>query len=106
MPTYIFYDEIKNISWEEMMSIQEKEVFLSKNKYIRQIPGIFQVVASVMGQKSMKSDDGFKEVMSKIAESNQTSELAKTYGSKSIKDIKKRTAIEKWRKRRAADTSK
>ena len=49
-----------------------------------------------------QTDNGWKEVLSKIAEKNKGSQLANDYGKKSIKDVKSRLAIEKAAKKRIA----
>ena len=47
----------------------------------------------------MKTDDGFKEVMSKISDKHPDSPLAEKYGqNKTIKQTKIKTAVEKWKK--------
>ena len=43
----------------------------------------------------LKTDDGFREVLSKIAEQNPNSPMADTYGSKSVKDVNTRQAVKK-----------
>lgn len=105
MPTYTFFNEDSGMEWDDMMSISEKENFLSKNPHIRQVPAALNIVGSVMGQKTMRNDSGFKENMQRIAEAHPTSSLAQTYGDKSSKAVKTRQAVEKWRSKRAKDTS-
>lgn len=103
MPTYVFQDTNTGEEWEEIMTIADREVFLEVNSHIKPLIVSANIVSSVEGQRRM--DGGFKEVMSKIAEEHPNSPLAETYGSKSIKDVKTREAVKKWRKKRQQDSS-
>ena len=82
-----------------MMTISEMESYLKNNKHISQrITGI-NIVAGVSGM-SYRSDGGWNEVKSKIAEAHPTSPLADRYGKKSIKQVKTRDVIKKHRNRK------
>jgi len=48
----------------------------------------------------MKTDSGWKENMSRIAEAHPTSPFADRFGKKSTKDIKTNQVIQKHRRRR------
>jgi hypothetical protein len=45
-----------------------------------------------------------QEQLARIGEANPNSKLGEQYGAKSVKAVKTRDAVEKWRKKRAADT--
>ena len=47
----------------------------------------------------MKTDGGWKDNLSRIAEAHPTSPLADRYGKKSTKDIKTKQVVEKHRRR-------
>ena len=84
-----------------MMSISEMESYLKKNKHIKQNISSVNIVAGVSGM-SYRSDQGWKEVQSKIAEAHSQS-VAKEHGKKSIKQIKteqvvKKTVLDKMQK--------
>ena len=81
-----------------MMSIAEMEEYLNKNKHIKQVIKGINIVASV-GNRTMKTDSGFKEVLSKIGEAHPQSELARQTTKKSIKQIKTEQALAKNKRR-------
>tara|TARA_R110000787_G_scaffold3233_1_gene12811 strand:+ start:301 stop:615 length:315 start_codon:yes stop_codon:yes gene_type:complete len=104
MPTYSFVNEKTNEEFSELMSMSEREAFLSDNPNIRQLPPTqMNIVAGVGG---IRTDNGWKENLSRIAEAHPTSELASTHGDKSAKDVKTRQVVDKWKKKRAADATK
>ena len=81
-----------------MMSIAEMESYLKKNKHIKQVIKGINIVASV-GNRTTKTDSGFKEVLSKIGEAHPQSELARQTTKKSIKQIKTEQAVAKNKRR-------
>ena len=101
MPLYTFYNKRNKKEFTEMMSISEMESYLKKNKHISQrITGI-NIVAGVSGM-SYRSDQGWKEVQSKIAEAHPQSAFAREHGKKSIKQIKTEQVVKKHRARQNA----
>ena len=101
MPLYTFYNKRSKKEFTEMMSISEMESYLKKNKHISQrITGI-NIVAGVSGM-SYRSDGGWNEVKSKIAEAHPQSAFAKEHGKKSIKQIKTEQVVKKHRARQNA----
>lgn len=100
MPTYIFYDTRKKKQFEEFLSIAAKEQYLKDNPHIQQILSPLPI-ATGMGLKShdSKTDNTWKEVLSKIAESHPASSLADRYRKRSIKEIKTKQALEKHAKK-------
>ena len=87
MPTYTFTNTKTGKEFTEMMTIAEMESYLKKNKHIKQNISGIRIVAGVSGQ-SYRSDSGWKEVQSKIAEAHPMSALAKEMGTRSTKQIK------------------
>mgnify|MGYP007081632907 FL=1 len=84
-----------------MMTISEMESYLKKNKHITQrILGV-NIVAGVSGM-SYKSDQGWKETLSKVAEAHPQSALASEVAKKSIKQIKTEQVVKKHRARQNA----
>jgi len=81
-----------------MMMIAEKEEYLKKNKHITQVLTGLNIVAST-GSRTMKTDSGFKDVLSKIGEAHPQSALAKQTTKRSIKQIKTEQAIAKNKRR-------
>ena len=101
MPIYTFYNKSKKKEFTEMMTISEMESYLKKNKHITQrILGV-NIVAGVSGM-SYKSDQGWKETLSKVAEAHPQSALASEVGKKSIKQIKTEQVVKKHRARQNA----
>ena len=98
MPIYTFYNKRTKKEFDNMMSISEMEEYLNKNKHITQVIKGINIVASV-GNRTMKTDSGFNEVLSKIGEAHPQSALAKQTSKKSIKQIKTEQALAKNRRR-------
>ena len=97
MPTYTFYNKRTKKEYTDMMSISEMEEYLSKNKHVSQVIKGINIVSSV-GNRTGKTDSGWKENLSRIAEAHPRSALAKRYGKKSIKQIKTEQVIKKHSK--------
>jgi len=98
MPTYTFFNKRTKKEFDDMMSIAEMESYLKKNKHIKQVIKGINIVASV-GNRTTKTDSGFKEVLSKIGEAHPQSELARQTTKKSIKQIKTEQAMAKNKRR-------
>lgn len=99
MPTYVFLNTKTKKQFEEFMSISAKEQYLKDNPHLQQILTPTALVTMV-GSLEGKTDNTFKEVMSKIAEKHPASPLAERYGKKSSKDVKIKQLREKHRKKR------
>tara|TARA_B100001059_G_scaffold92321_1_gene91375 strand:+ start:347 stop:664 length:318 start_codon:yes stop_codon:yes gene_type:complete len=94
MPTYRFKDHNTGEIWEELMLISEMEKF-TKKKHIELLPPTQMNILSSVGSVDTHTDNGFKEVLSKVSEAHPESPLARRYGRRSVKD----TQIEKVRKK-------
>ena len=73
----------------------------SLNATQEEIAGLIKginIVASV-GNRAMKTDSGFKEVLSKIGEAHPQSALARQTTKRSIKEIKTQQAVAKNKRR-------
>ena len=101
MPLYTFENTKTKKVYTEMMSIAEMEEYLSKNKHIKQQITKMNIVGGVSGI-SFKSDQGWKEVQSKIAEAHPQSAFAQQHRRKSIKEVKTEQVIKKHRARQRA----
>ena len=107
MPIYTFENTKTGEVFDDMMMIAEKEVYLKKNKHIRQMLTTINISKSgVMGHGQMKTDNGWKEMQSRIAEAHPISPFADQHGKKSAKEIKTRQVVAKHRKRQAAQKKK
>jgi hypothetical protein len=101
MPTYTFYDEKSGIEWTEFLSMNEREKFLNKNKHIKQAVVPVAVVGDHVMGVGPKTDSGFEDRMSQIANAHPGSPLASRYKSnESHAKIKARSVIEKHKKKR------
>ena len=78
------------------MTIAEMETFLETNKHIRQVLKPINIVSGVPGI-THKTDQGFKDVYSKIAEAHPNSNFAKHHRRRGIKEIKTDQAIKRAR---------
>lgn len=93
MPTYNFLDTETGEEFESFMSISARETFLKENPHIQPVVTAPAIVSGV--STSNKVPDGFKEVLSKVAEAHPTSEVGQRYGKKSIKEVKTREIVKK-----------
>ena len=97
MPTYRFYNKNTKTEFEEYMSIAEMEKF-KKKKHITLLPPTQLNIVSTTGTIDGKTDDGWKEQLSRIAEKHPESNLGKRYRRRGIKEAKTKEVIEKHRK--------
>ena len=98
MPTYRFLNTKKNEEYEDLMSIAEMES-LTKKKHIKLLPPTQMNIVSGVGSSDGKTDNGWKEVMSKVSEAHPNSPLAERYGKRTIKETQIETVRKKHRNR-------
>ena len=95
MPLYTFIDKDTNELIELTLRIADYDSFLTSNpnleRYIDSVPGL------VSGRGSIKTDSGFKEVLSKVAEAHPNSELADRTLSRSSTQVKVDNVVNKYR---------
>jgi hypothetical protein len=100
MPTFRFLNTETGEEFEDFLSNSRKVELLEKNPHIRQLPAAF-AIASMSGDIHSKTDDTWKEVLSKVAEAHPLSPVADKHGKRSIKQIRTSQAIQrhvgKWR---------
>ncbi len=97
MPLYDFQDVETGEVFELRLKIAEKEGFLKANPNLKQIIHAPVIVSGVDGQRRV--DDGFKEVLSKIAEQNPQTNFGREVNSaKTSKQGAVNKAVEKWKK--------
>ena len=101
MPLYTFKNTKTNKEFTEMMSIAEMEEYLEKNKHIKQQLTSLNIVGGVSGM-SYRSDQGWKDNLSRIAEAHPNSPLAQQHRKRTIKEVKTEQVIKKHRARRSA----
>ena len=100
MPTYRFKDHHTGEVWEELMMISEMEEFIQK-KHIKLLPPTTLNIVSSVGNIDSKTDNGWKEVLSKVSEAHPASNLAAQYGKKSVKDTQVDRVIKTHRAKKA-----
>ena len=98
MPIYTFENTKTGEVYDDMMSIADMEKFLKKNKHIKQKLTTINISSGVQGV-NMKTDGGWKDNLSRIADAHPTSELAKQHRRRSIKEVKTQQVVEKHRRR-------
>ena len=102
MPTYDFINTKTGKKFTEFMSISEKEDYLKKNNHIKQGIGKINIVSGT----GIKTDSGWKDMLSRIGDAHPGSKVHDEYGNKSTKDIKTRQVLEKHRKIQASKRKK
>ncbi len=97
MPTYQFLNTETNEEFEVFMKISEREEYLKSNPHIQSVLTAPALVSGVSTSNSRtgRVPEGFKEVLSKVAEKHPTSKVAQRYGKKSIKQVKTEQIIKK-----------
>ena len=100
MPTYRFYNSKTKEEYTDLMSISEMEEFIKK-KHIKLLPPTQLNIVSSTGSIDSKTDNGWKEVLSKVSEAHPASNLARQYGKKSVKDTQVDRVIQKHRAKKA-----
>jgi hypothetical protein len=100
MPTYRFYNKKTKEEYTDLMSISEMEEFIQK-KHITLLPPTQINIVSSVGNIDSKTDNGWKEVLSKVSEAHPASNLASQYGKKSVKDTQVDRIIHKHRRKKA-----
>ena len=75
MPTYRFYNKRTKKEYTDLMSISEMEEFIKK-KHIKILPPTQLNIVSSTGSIDSKTDNGWKEVLSKVSEAHPASNLA------------------------------
>jgi hypothetical protein len=100
MPTFKFLNTETSEEFEDFLTNSRKEELLQKNPHIQQMPTSFGIT-SMSGSFDSKTDDTWKEVLSKVAEAHPESPVGERYGKKSIKDVRTRNIVDthfrKWK---------
>lgn len=94
MPTFRFLNTETGEEFEDFLTNSRKLELLEKNPHIRQLPAAFSI-ASMTGDVHSKTDDTWKEVLSKVSEAHPLSPVAEKHGKRSMKQIKTSQVIQK-----------
>jgi hypothetical protein len=99
MPTYKFLNTETNEEFDDFISISRKEELIKLNPHIQQV---IEAPAFISSSSSNKVPDGFKEVLSKVADAHPDSALADRHRRKTIKEVRTREIVDKhykkWKK--------
>lgn len=98
MPTYTYRDSNSGEVFDVILSMKDLDSFQAEfphyERYFDEVPALVSGVST-----SLKTDSGFKEVLSRVAEAHPTSPLADNVLSKSVKQVKTERAVREWRKK-------
>jgi hypothetical protein len=97
MPTYSFINQATGEVEDHFMRISELDDFKITNPHLDQLVSAPAIVGGVSIKD--KQSDGFKEVMSKVAERNPGSNLD-SYRTKTNAEIKTREVLTKHRNKK------
>lgn len=95
MPTYNFLNTETGDEFESFMKISEREEFLKNNPHIQPVLTAPAIVSGVSTSTQNRVPDGFKEVLSKVAEAHPGSEFAQKHKRKSIKEARTEQVVKK-----------
>lgn len=95
MPTYSFLNNETGEEFDQFMSYASRTTFLSENPHIQSIITSAAIVSGVSTSKQNRVPDGFKEVLSKVAEAHPSSSMANKHGKKSIKQVRTDQIVKK-----------
>jgi len=101
MPTYRFRNMNNGKEYDKFMSNAEREIYLKTHPLVAQVPQAIAIVGDHIMGVGPKTDAGFEDRMSQIANAHPGSPLASKYKSnESHAKIKARSVIEKHKKKR------
>lgn len=95
MPTYNFINTETGEEFESFMRISEREEYLKTNPHIQPVMTAPAIVSGVSSSTQNRVPDGFKEVLSKVAEAHRGSDFANKHLRKSIKEVKTEQVVKK-----------
>jgi hypothetical protein len=98
MPVYDLRNNETGEEWEQSMSYDDMKTLTADGNVVILYKKV-NFVHSAGSDGGGKVPDHFKEVMSRVAEQNPNTPIAEKYGSKTIKDVKIRDAVDKARKK-------
>ena len=95
MPTYNFRNKETGEEFESFMKISEREEYLKSNPNLQPVVSAPALVSGVSTSTQNRVPDGFKEVLSKVAEAHPGSDLAQKHSRKSIKQARTEQVVKK-----------
>ena len=98
MPIYSIRNKKTGEEWEEMMSWSSLQEYLEANPELESIITSAPGIIGGTGDR-VKTDGGFKDVLSKIADAHPASELANSHGTKTHTQTKIRDSMNRVKKK-------
>lgn len=95
MPTYSFKDTNTGEEFDKFMKMSERDDFLKDNPHVQPMLSAPSIVSGVSTSTQHRVPDGFKEVLSKVAEAHPASVVGDRYGKRSSKEIKTKQLVDK-----------
>jgi len=95
MPTYSFKNTSTGEEFDKFMKISERDNFLKDNLHVQPMLSAPSIVSGVSTSTQHRVPDGFKEVLSKVAEAHPASVVGDRYGKRSSKEIKTKQLVDK-----------
>jgi len=93
MPTYTWRNTETGEVFDTFLKLSEREQYKQDNPHLEAVLHPYNIIGGVSVRN--KESDGFKEVMSKVAENHPGSEVAKRYGRKDAKTVKTEAVLKK-----------
>jgi|LauGreDrversion4_2_1035121.scaffolds.fasta_scaffold1057815_2 hypothetical protein len=98
MPTYTFRDTGTGEVFDVFLSLRDYDIFKQEHPECERYYDADSIPSLVSGVSvTGKSDDGFKEVLSKISEAHPNSPLADSNVRKTIKQSQTERIVRKWK---------
>lgn len=95
MPTYSFINIETGEIFESFLKMSDRDQFLRDNPHVQAVITAPAIVSGVSSSSQNRVPDGFKEVLSKVAEAHPNSSVGEKHGKKSIKQIKTDQVVKK-----------
>ena len=97
MATYTFRNKETNEIFDHSMRMSEYDSYIENNPNVERYfePGDAMNIVSGVG--GIKTDNGFKEVLSKVSEAHPNSELASRTLSRSVRESQIDRIVDKYR---------
>lgn len=98
MPTYTFRNKETNEIFDQSMKMSEYDSFMESNPSVERYyepSDVMNIVSKIGG---IRTDDGFKEVLSKVAQAHPNSELASRVAPRSIRQAQVDRIVDRYRK--------
>jgi hypothetical protein len=97
MATYTFRNKETNEIFDHSMRMSDYDSYMESNPTIERYYEPGDAMNIVSGVGGIKTDGGFKEVLSKVAEAHPNSELASRTLSRSVRESQIDRVVNKYR---------